>query len=98
MNRQERRARDIQSAIRRVLLERWDPIGVADEPAAQDEYDTYVGGIYRLLAEGAPASEVASHLAKLQSEAMGLPASAESLLPVAEALRAIDVRLGEGPD
>ncbi len=46
----KQRAREIQDSIRQVLLHDWDPIGVADEPAAQDEYDAYVGGVYRLLA------------------------------------------------
>ena len=42
---QERRARDVQAAIREGVAEHWDPMGVADEPAAQDEYDAYVGGV-----------------------------------------------------
>lgn len=30
----------------------WDPIGVNDTPEAAEEYDLYIGGVYRLLAEG----------------------------------------------
>ena len=39
-------SRLIRSQIRRVLLNVWDPIGVKNEPNAQDEYDGYLGEIY----------------------------------------------------
>ena len=87
------RARAIQESIREALLREWDPIGVFDEPSAQDEYDSYVGGIYRLLAGGASAEDIAAHLAKIQTDTMGLPASGERLLGVARRLKQIDVRV-----
>jgi len=34
-------SRRIRVAIRNVLLGVWDPIGIKDEPNAQDEYDGY---------------------------------------------------------
>jgi len=42
-------SRRIRVAIRHVLMDVWDPIGVKDEPNAQDEYDGYLGGVYELL-------------------------------------------------
>ena len=36
-------SRRIRAKIRHVLLEVWDPIGIKDEPNAQDEYDAYMG-------------------------------------------------------
>jgi hypothetical protein len=91
MNPQQKRGRAIQSAIRRVLLEHWDPCHVADEPEAQDEYDAAVGGVYRLLAAGAQAHEVASHLAQIEREAMGFETSPSALTSVARRLCAIEV-------
>jgi hypothetical protein len=89
-----RRAREIQAAIARVLLQDWDPIGIQDVPEAQDEYDGYVGGVYRLLATGASPQEVAAHLSTIESEAMGCtPAKPSDVLPVAEKLCRLDVRL-----
>jgi hypothetical protein len=88
------RAREIQEAIAHVLLHTWDPIGVKDEPQAQDEYDSYVGGVYRLLASGATPQEVAEHLCLVETESMGLTQARPSdLLPVAEKLCSLDVRL-----
>ncbi|MGD9905252.1 MAG: hypothetical protein AB7U83_17430 [Vicinamibacterales bacterium] len=93
MDQRETRARAIQAAIRDVLLNHWDPIGVAGDPAAQDEYDAYVGGVYRVLASGAGAVEVAEHLAGVEQEFMGLATSPSALLAVAQRLCAIDVTL-----
>ena len=89
----EAKGRAIQESIRQVLLREWDPIGVRDVAEAQDEYDGYVGGVYRLLASDSSTLVIAEHLARIQTEAMGLRASARSLLPVAVRLKQIDVAL-----
>ena len=88
------RAAEIQRTIAQTLLHDWDPIGVQDVPQAQSEYDRYVGSVYRLLASGMPPRVVAEHLARIQDEEMGLSGGrVEDLLPVAEALCRIDVRI-----
>ena len=56
---QSQRVRD---AIRRVLLNVWDPIGIRDEPNAQDEYDSYLGPIYELLNTAASDLKIAEYL------------------------------------
>jgi hypothetical protein len=58
----EIRARKIQGQIRLVLLQDWDPIGVADIPEAHDEYNSYVGPMYRMLASSASEDETAAEL------------------------------------
>ena len=91
-----KRGREIQAAIARILLHDWDPIGMRDVPEAQDEYDGYVGGVYRLLASGASPLEVATHLSTIESERMGYTqAKPSDLLPVAEKLCGLNVRLQE---
>ena len=87
------RSREIEDAIRQVLMRDWDPIGIADEPACADEYDSYIGGVYHLLASGADETRIASHLAAVQTEMMGLPKQAVFLIEVAKRLREIDVSL-----
>ena len=92
----EAAARRIQRVIRRVLLEDWDPIGVREVPEAQDEYDSYVGGVYRLLAEGASARILAEHLYAIETDRMGKrTATAAHLLPVAVKLCSLNVRLAQ---
>jgi hypothetical protein len=97
MNSRDASAKEILDAIGSVLLEDWDPIGVKREPMAQDEYDGCVGEVYRLIASGATADQLAEHLRRVEVERMGLgPGSAEALLPVAEKLLALDVTLKGG--
>ena len=89
----EGQAQGIQSAIRDVLLRDWDPIGVRDVPEAQDEYDGYVGGVYRLLTAGATVPELAEHLAGIQHDSMGLSSRKDALIAVASRLKQIDITL-----
>ena len=93
MTSRERRAQEIQDAIRAVLLREWDPIGVRDVPEAQDEYDGYVGGVYRLLANGATAPELAEHLARIERDSMGLSPQRGILDDVSSRLKLINITL-----
>jgi hypothetical protein len=93
MNSKKRRALEIQAAIARIHYDDWDPIGLAGV-APRDEYDTYVGGVYRLLASGATAEQIAEHLVRIEREAMGYDqATIRDLLPIARKLQAVDLRL-----
>ncbi len=97
MNSREGRAREIQRAIGEILLRNWDPVGVKDEPRAQDEYDAYVGGVYRLIASGATARQIAEHLAHLEAEQLGFAdTDPKMLIPLAEKLLRLNVRLESG--
>ena len=60
------------AGVRKLLMERWDPIGVADMPDAAGEYDSYVGTVGRMLREGATAEELAAYLTQIRTERMGL--------------------------
>jgi hypothetical protein len=55
-----------------ILIHEWDPIGVGDEPMAQDEYDAYIPGALRMIADGKSDLEIAEYLEKIETEAMGL--------------------------
>jgi hypothetical protein len=94
MNSRDQRARAIQSQIGEVLLQHWDPIGAKAEPDAQHEYDAYVGPVYRLLASGASARDIAEHLAQVEATRLGYPATDPHLLiPLAKRLLGLNVRL-----
>src|SRR5437667_2725456 len=93
----ERRAREIQSQIAEILLHDWDPIGVADEPQARDEYDSYVGGVYRILASGGALAEIEAHLRDIEARMMGYDETTREAdvarTTAARKLAALDVRL-----
>jgi hypothetical protein len=94
MDARDEPAREIQAAIAKILLEDWDPIGVHDVTEAQDEYDSYVSGVYRLLVAGATAEALAAHLLAIENEAVGLALRGQTdLAGVAQKLRNLDVRL-----
>ena len=69
------------------------PIGVRDVPEAQDEYDPYVVGVYKLLVSGASEGEIADHLYRVDLGGSTEPIGSNrgALLPAARSLRRISV-------
>jgi hypothetical protein len=55
-----------------MLMEVWDPIGVAGVPEAADEYDGYLGPIVERLHKGASADEIADYLSWVRTERIGV--------------------------
>ena len=49
-------------------MERWDPIGVRDEPMAADEYDEYATQVFGLLARGASDDQVVGYLGQAEDQ------------------------------
>lgn len=88
----KKNSRRIRVAIRHVFLEVWDPIGIADEPLAQDEYDGYLRRMFELLFAEADDDQLVSYLNWITGERMGLGTmSINELQPVIFALRAINL-------
>ena len=78
----------LESSIRTILMDEWDPIGVRGVAEAQDEYDDYLAAIAGLLREGADADRIASHLQLVES-GMGLAADPRRARVVALKLLAL---------
>lgn len=94
MDPRDESAREIQRSISAVLLAYWDPLGPDGRPPnSDDEYDSYVGPIYRLLSTGASAQAIAEHLSSVEAEAFGFATDPVNLLPVAEKLLQLKIRL-----
>ena len=53
---------ELYCAIRSILLDEWDPIGVAEIPEARDEYDAYVSPVRRLLESRVSKRELLDYL------------------------------------
>lgn len=88
MDQRSRHARDLQRQIGEVLLRNWDPLSVADEPECADEYNAYVGPVYRLLESGASDREIAKHLVAVETNALGFPDTEwRMLIPLAQKLQ-----------
>ena len=81
-------------SVRETLMRDWDPIGVAGIPEAADEYDSYIGLIYRILAESRSETELVDLLHRIETETMGLnPRARECLHEIARKLLVLDVKV-----
>ena len=81
------------AAVRKVLIDHWDPHNVAERPEAHGTYDTYVDRLVPLLRGGAGEEEMMTFLFERERESMCFPAlGKERLRHVARML----VRLGRG--
>src|SRR5579862_4883310 len=88
---EKERSREVRNAIRNILMQKWDPVGVKDVPEAADEDDPYIGDIYDLLKHGVSNEELSKHLVKIETERMGLSdANGKPLLP--EVVREVAIR------
>ena len=65
---------------------RRDPIGVAGQPAAADEYDSYVLALGSKLRAGASLDEIVNYLAQIRRERMELYSHAVADLAAAKAV------------
>jgi len=92
MNERNTKAIEIQESIRHILFYDWDPIGVNDL-APDDEYNSYVGGIYRLLASSASEYQIIEHLHRLEITKMEVSSNRKKLKDVAEKLMKLNVSL-----
>ncbi len=68
---EQKRARQIQDAIRVILFREWDPIGVCGA-APEDEYDSYIEPICHILTTSRSEEKLVTYLAKVETETMGL--------------------------
>lgn len=78
--------------INTILFRDWDPIGVSDDSECPDnEYENYVGGIYRLVTRGGDVNELAQHLGRIETEQIELekPDREERCRRVAQKLLAL---------
>lgn len=89
----ERRAKEIQQAIREVLRRDWNPIGF-DDHLPEDEYDSYVTPVYRILTDCRSEQELIELLFRTERDIIGLPCkSPDQLRPVPRKLLELDVAL-----
>ena len=84
----------IESAIRQIFSDDWDPIGLHGWPP--DEYDRYIGPVYRILIGSHSEDELTKYLFIKASDiggAQDCPEHIEMCRLVARKLLEIDVSL-----
>jgi hypothetical protein len=65
---------EVHRKIEDVLLNDWDPIGVAGVPEAQDEYRGYVRRVYDVAVSNRSAKAISKLLVSFERDSMGLHA------------------------
>lgn len=90
------RARRYHEAIHAILLREWDPIGIADEPNAQDEYDSYIHEVHGMLIRHEPRHRLVDHLWWIETEHMGLFGNRSRTEAVADRLIGLREEIEEG--
>jgi len=89
----DKRAAEIQDSIRQILYREWDPIGVSGS-APDDEYDSYIGPVYRILSGSRSEQELIEYLFRTERDTIGMSCgSPEQLRPIARKLLELDVSL-----
>jgi len=56
--------------IRQILIDDWDPIGIKGF-GPDDEYDSYIGGLYRLLTKKPTEDEIMEYLYSIEIDQIG---------------------------
>lgn len=74
--------------IRAILHGDWDPIGCG---VPEDEYDSYVWPVLRLLMQRAPRAELKAYLVETANVTIGCPVPDERLETVLDKLMALGV-------
>jgi hypothetical protein len=79
--------------INEILWRDWDPIGCG---VPQDEYESYVWTVYKLLIEAAPREEIEAYLRWVADERITLSVPEERLSLVIDKLLALRLAKSEG--
>jgi len=93
LRRPNRHASIIQESIRKILVEEWDPIGIEGIREAIDEYDAYIGPLYRMLVDGGTVDEIKNFLADIERSKINIVTSDETRRHVADDLLRLQAEL-----
>ena len=79
---------ELYRRIDEILFYKWDPIGVSDSAWARDEYQSYLPTVFKQAMDNSTALEIATQLSEY-TEYIGMPATVEQELEVAELILAV---------
>lgn len=84
-----------EAAIERLLLERWDPLGLRQVPGPHSEYAPYAHEVFSLIARGASDVQIARFLHRAERDELHHPELLErDLGPLVHEFRVIEAGMG----
>ena len=84
MDKLTKQEQELIKRINEVLFYVWDPIGVCNEPAARDEYDSYVPQVFSILNKSNPEDNLKQYLFDVAKKEMASEVSEDNLIEVVE--------------
>jgi hypothetical protein len=78
--------KELYKRIDEVLHYIWDPIGVANEPYARNEYESYVPQIFSMVKSNKELQLISKRLAEIESDRMEFTPNIENCNKVVEIL------------
>ena len=85
---------ELYKRIDEILFYKWDPIGISDSDWSRDEYQSYLPRVFAYALENASPEPIAQYLGVVSTESMGLSATPEHDMKIAEII--IEVKEGLG--
>ena len=73
--------------VREVLMNHWDPIGIAGVLEASDEYDSIALRLYSFISTKLNVGELEEEILKIERNEMGLPGNQNRAFLVASILK-----------
>ncbi len=81
-----KKVKEISKAIRDIFLKYWDPVGIY-KSGPDDEYDSYIWPVFKLIRNGADINEMIDYLYNLEKDIVcSFPDSKEQIVLVSEKL------------
>lgn len=77
---------ELHLKIKEILLKSWDPIGIGKIPEGNNEYDTYIPHLSRMIISGESVSAIYDYLIWLEGEHMGLPVNHKLTMNISKML------------
>ena len=92
-NHKTKRVIEIQDSIRKVLFNKWEPIGVNDNSNLIAEYNVYIAPIYRILVESRSEDEIINSLSSAERDIVGEScSSSEELRTITKELLTLNIK------
>ena len=76
----------LYKAVDEILFYLWDPLDCKENPAARDEYRSYVPKVFDYLVSETNENEIAKYLSGLETNSMGRSVASQNPIGIARIL------------
>ena len=90
---QRRKIKETINSIREILFRIWDPLNVAGAVKIQDEYDSYIGPVLKILEKNPTLAQISSLLREIETKQLRTTGSEERISEAALSLKTLSDRM-----